>query len=191
MKRLVFPFEITHARKAIVKDREKIFAFAQSVLADRKSSRSGGGRGLFMQKKIARGQDQWLRASELPQPMPPTHFLRIAGQSARKVADDGSTEGGITESLAMMNGKFSVEQAAHFASRVRGLTAGSEKNDVAAWVEIAFRLALARPVTDEEIELGRRLITEQIAGYREQEKFSGEEGERALQNLCHMLLNTN
>ena len=97
----------------------------------------------------------------------------------------------VLQSLAMMNGKFSVEQAAHFASRVRGLTAGSEKNDVAAWVEIAFRLALARPVTDEEIELGRRLITEQIAGYREQEKFSGEEGERALQNLCHMLLNTN
>jgi hypothetical protein len=59
-----------------------------------------------MQKKKARGQDQWLRASELPQPMPPTHFLRIAGQSARKVADDGSTEGGITESLAMMNGEI-------------------------------------------------------------------------------------
>ena len=106
MKRLVFPFEITHDRKAIVKDREKIFAFAQSILGDRRSSRSGGGRGLFMQKKKARGQDQWLRASELPQPMPPTHFLRIAGQSARKVADDGSTEGGITESLAMMNGEI-------------------------------------------------------------------------------------
>ena len=38
--------------------------------------------------------------------MPPTHFLRIAGQSAREVADDGSTEGGITESLAMMNGEI-------------------------------------------------------------------------------------
>ena len=37
--------------------------------------------------------------------MPPTHFLRVAGQSARDVADDGSTEGGITESLAMMNGE--------------------------------------------------------------------------------------
>ena len=41
--------------------------------------------------------------------MPPTHFLRIAGQSAREVADDGSTEGGITESLAMMNGEVMEE----------------------------------------------------------------------------------
>ena len=106
MKRLVFPFEITHHRKTIVKDREKIFSFAQSLLGDRKTSRGAGGRGLFMQAKKARGQDQWLRASELPQPMPPAHFLRIAGQSAREVADDGSTEGGITESLAMMNGEI-------------------------------------------------------------------------------------
>ena len=117
MKRLVFPFEITHPRPAavqkrlrrgetIVKDREKIFSLAQSLLGDRKTSRGAGGRGLFMQAKKARGQDQWLRASELPQPMPPTHFLRIAGQSAREVADDGSTEGGITESLAMMNGEI-------------------------------------------------------------------------------------
>ena len=89
-----------------MKDREKIFSFAQSLLGDRKTSRGAGGRGLFMQAKKARGQDQWLRASELPQPMPPTHFLRIAGQSAREVADDGSTEGGITESLAMMNGEI-------------------------------------------------------------------------------------
>jgi hypothetical protein len=56
-------------------------------------------------KTKLRGEDSWLRASELPQPMPPTHFLQVAGQSARAIADDGSTEGGITESLAMMNGE--------------------------------------------------------------------------------------
>ena len=94
------------------KDKEKIFSFADSILAERnisKENASSGGRGLFAQtgesKKRNRNSD-WLRASELPQPMPPTHFLRIAGQSARDLADDGSTEGGITESLAFMNGKI-------------------------------------------------------------------------------------
>ncbi len=109
MQRLVFPFEFTHDRKEIEKDREKIIEFATTLLPDGEFSNGKGGRGLFMgankrQAKL-RGEDAWLRASELPQPMPPTHFLRVAGQSAREVADDGSTEGGITESLAMMNGE--------------------------------------------------------------------------------------
>ena len=106
MERLVFPFEITHDRKGIVQDREKIFAFARSLLGGRKVSNGAGGRGLFLRTPKSRGANAWLRASELRQPMPPTHFLRIAGQSAREVADDGSTEGGITESLALMNGEI-------------------------------------------------------------------------------------
>lgn len=110
VERLVFPFEFTHDRKGIEKDREKIFEFAKTLLPGGKVSKGDGGRGLFMgagkgRKVKLRGEKSWLRASELPQPMPPTHFLRIAGQSAREVADDGSTEGGITESLAVMNGE--------------------------------------------------------------------------------------
>ena len=113
IERLVFPFEIENDKKKIVKDREKIFAFAKTLLTEQQStkdSNSDGGRGLFMssskgRKTKLRGEDSWLRASELPQPMPPTHFLQVAGQSARAIADDGSTEGGITESLAMMNGE--------------------------------------------------------------------------------------
>ena len=113
IERLVFPFKIENDKKEIVKDREKIFAFAKTLLTEQQStkdSNSDGGRGLFMsstkgRKTKLRGEDSWLRASELPQPMPPTHFLQVAGQSARAIADDGSTEGGITESLAMMNGE--------------------------------------------------------------------------------------
>ena len=110
MQRLVFPFEFAHDTKRIANDREKIFAFAKTLLPDENFPNGEGGRGLFLgtsQRRVKlRGEDSWLRASELPQPMPPTHFLRIAGQSSREVADDGSTEGGITESLMMMNGEF-------------------------------------------------------------------------------------
>ena len=110
MERLVFPFEFSHDTKRIVQDREKIFDFAKTLLPDGQFPNGEGGRGLFLgtsQRRVKlRGGDSWLRASELPQPMPPTHFLRIAGQSSREVADDGSTEGGITESLMMMNGEF-------------------------------------------------------------------------------------
>lgn len=110
MERLVFPFEFSHDTKEIAKDREKIFDFARTLLPDGEVSNGDGGRGLFFatsQRRVKlRGEDSWLRASELPQPMPPTHFLRIAGQSAREVANDGSIEGGITESLMMMNGEL-------------------------------------------------------------------------------------
>ena len=110
MERLVFPFEFSHDTKRIAHDREKIFDFAKTLLPDGQFPNGEGGRGLFLgtsQRRVKlRGGDSWLRASELPQPMPPTHFLRIAGQSSREVADDGSTEGGITESLMMMNGEF-------------------------------------------------------------------------------------
>ena len=113
IERLVFPFEFENDRKKIAKDREKIFTFAKTLLTEQQSTKDSngdGGRGLFMsstkgRKTKLRGDDSWLRASELPQPMPPTHFLQVAGQSARAIADDGSTEGGITESLAMMNGE--------------------------------------------------------------------------------------
>ena len=106
MERLIFPFEFSHDRAEIEKDREKIFDFAKTLMPDGQVSNGQGGRGLFINTGERLGKESWLRASELPQPMPPTHFLRIAGQSAREIADDGSTEGGISESLAMMNGEI-------------------------------------------------------------------------------------
>ena len=145
VKRLVFPFEFTHDRQGIEKDREKIFEFAKTLLPGGKVSKGDGGRGLFMgagkgRKVKLRGEKSWLRASELPQPMPPTHFLRIAGQSAREVADDGSTEGGITESLAMMNGE--VPKSLMTDSLV--MKAARRKNTRAEQVAFLYRTCLSR-----------------------------------------------
>ena len=144
MQRLVFPFEFTHDRNGIEKDRVKIIEFAKTLLPDGEVSKGKGGRGLFMdaskRRAKLRGKDSWLRASELPQPMPPTHFLRVAGQSAREVADGGSTEGGITESLAMMNGEFTRNL---MTSSLVVKAAGSKKTKVEQ-VAFLYRTCLSR-----------------------------------------------
>ena len=145
MKRLVFPFEFTHDKKDILSDREKIFNFAETLLPKGEASNGDGGRGLFMgsskgRRVKLRGENSWLRASELPQPMPPTHFLRVAGQSARDVADDGSTEGGITESLTMMNGE--VTKSIMTSSLV--INAASSKNSQPEQIALLYRACLSR-----------------------------------------------
>ncbi len=52
------------------------------------------------------GRSYVLRASELPQPEEDTHFLRMFGQSSREIANDGSREGSIPQTLMLMNGEF-------------------------------------------------------------------------------------
>ena len=144
MQRLVFPFEFTHDRKGIEKDREKIIEFAKTLLPDGDVSAGKGGRSLFLgaskRRVKLRGEDSWLRASELPQPMPPTHFLRVAGQSAREVADDGSTEGGITESLAMMNGE--ITKSLMTSSLV--IEAARRKTNQVEQIALLYRTCLSR-----------------------------------------------
>lgn len=106
---LVIPsFEVPKDRKGWDDaKREQVFAHARDVLMKRgvtKEKAQAGGRGLFFSNGNYRGI-KWNRASELTQPEKPSHWLRIAGQSDRNIADDSATEGGITESLAMMNGE--------------------------------------------------------------------------------------
>jgi hypothetical protein len=44
------------------------------------------------------------RASELPQPAPESHFLRLFGASDRLVADSSTTDGSVPQALMLMNG---------------------------------------------------------------------------------------
>lgn len=150
MQRLVFPFDVSTDREEIGKDQDRIIAFAESLLTDeqiRKGTTSG--RGLFMKAPKRRGKGVWLRASELPQPMEPTHFLRIAGQSARQVADDGSTEGGITESLAFMNGGI-TENLMNGSTAV--MKAASMKRSRADQVTFLYETFLSRQPTEQDLE---------------------------------------
>ena len=109
MRRLVLPGDGAMDPKSLVHRKDEIFVFARSLVGENlPGTNRTKGRGLFLRVGKPRGDDLWIRASELPQPADPSHFLRIAGQSARDVADDGSTEGGITEALAFMNGELAT-----------------------------------------------------------------------------------
>ena len=48
------------------------------------------------------------RASEIRQPAPETHFLRVFGQSDRMVADTNTVDGSVPQIMAMMNGPVSL-----------------------------------------------------------------------------------
>ena len=110
MKRLVFPFEFSHDKKEILKDREKIFKFAKHFYRQGEVSKmmedAAYSWGLVVRgaRKTAR-REFVVAGFRITTTNAPTHFLVSRSQSARDVADDGSTEGGITESLAMMNGE--------------------------------------------------------------------------------------
>jgi len=55
-------------------------------------------------KPISRFSMMLARASELPQPSPETHFLRLWGQGDRLLADSATNDGSVPQVLQMMNG---------------------------------------------------------------------------------------
>jgi hypothetical protein len=55
-------------------------------------------------KPISRFSLMLARASELPQPSPETHFLRLWGQGDRLLADSSTNDGSVPQVLQMMNG---------------------------------------------------------------------------------------
>jgi hypothetical protein len=55
-------------------------------------------------KPITRFSLLLARASELPQPSPETHFLRLWGQGDRLLADSATNDGSVPQVLQMMNG---------------------------------------------------------------------------------------
>ncbi len=90
------------------------------------------------------------------------------------------------QSLAMLNDAFVAEQARHFAGRVARL-GGPDRGRA---VRTAFRLALAREPTANEVGICTRLLERQAAAGREGGAPAGEAERQALVQLCQTLLNT-
>lgn len=97
------------------------------------------------------------RASELRQPAKDDHFLRMFGQSARALADDGSREGSIPQSLMLMNGDIQ-DVISDKRSLVIRETVKARRPD--RQVQSLYRSFYSRPPTEAEA----RRIKEAMAG---------------------------
>lgn len=110
-------------RKTVVPDNEINLATATRMISELKTNKSalkggggGGGKkgGTINPKALLNAYEGatprissgllLARASELPQPAPENHFLRLFGQSDRLVSDTNTTDGSVPQMLQLMNG---------------------------------------------------------------------------------------
>jgi hypothetical protein len=108
-------------------------------------------RGLASQFEGAKPQERFgmvlARASELTQPAPETHFLRVFGQSDRLVADTATTDGSVPQALMLMNG--GVGQLLSDPNCAAVVAAGNGKTDDEK-VDSVYLAFLSRKPTDKE-----------------------------------------
>jgi mono/diheme cytochrome c family protein len=95
-----------------------------------------------------------------------------------------------TQSLMLMNGEFVLTQAAHLAT----LATGEAESTPEQRVDKAWQLALCRPPTDAEREMGVTFINTQLATIKAEETKLPENvtpDQQAMTNLCQALLTSN
>ena len=81
-----------------------------------------------------------------------------------------------------------MEMAERFGERVRGVAGESET----VRLDAAFRLALSRPPSAEEVSLCTAHLSRQSHRYQTDKKLSPQDAANAaLVDVCQMLLNTN
>ena len=115
-----------------------------------------------------------LRASELPSPTPPQHFLRKFGQSSREVIEGSSRESDVTQVLSLINGH--VEKSIVGDSRAVIYKAIDAATTPEGKVKAAFLAILTRYPTPAELDL---MLTE------------AQKGREGVKNIIYALLNSN
>ena len=96
------------------------------------------------------------RASELPQPAPETHFLRLFGQSDRLIADTNTTDGSVPQALMLMNGGAGKLISETNCAAVTA--AGNAKSDEDK-IDSLYLAFLGRKPTDEERPVATKSLT--------------------------------
>ena len=86
------------------------------------------------------------RASELPQPLPASHFLRQFGQSDREIIGDGTVEGTVPQLLALFNGPITHMMLESGSVVHREVMGTHESNRLA----VVFLSILGRMPTEDE-----------------------------------------
>ncbi|MDB5334880.1 MAG: hypothetical protein JWN70_499 [Planctomycetaceae bacterium] len=88
-----------------------------------------------------------VRASELPQPVPPSHFLRQFGQSDRESIEASSTEGSVPQALQMFNGPITHMLLEEKSLMYETVMAAKTPEDR---VDVIFQTILSRKSIPEE-----------------------------------------
>jgi hypothetical protein len=92
----------------------------------------------------------------------------------------------VSQSLAMLNDAFVLEQADLFAGRVAAAGATSDER-----IAAAFEIALSRPPDEAERTWSSELLARQAERFRAAGEPADRADQRALASLCQMLLNSN
>jgi hypothetical protein len=115
-----------------------------------------------------------MRASELPSPTPPQHFLRKFGQSSREVIEGSSSDSDVTQVLSLINGH--VEKNIVGDSRAVIYKAIDAATTPEGKVKAAFLTILTRYPTPAELDL---MLAE------------AKKGRDGIKNMIYALLNSN
>lgn len=111
--------------------------------------------GYLKKKERQRGLD--LRASALPQPERPDHFLRMFGQSSRELIDDGSLEGNIPQTLVLMNGEIQEMVSARDARLTRKAKSLDSMDEQVEFLYLSF---FSRKPTEKESDRIKQAMEE-------------------------------
>ena len=98
-----------------------------------------------------------LRASELSQPAPNNHFLRMFGQSSRDLVNDSSVEGSIPQALMLMNGGV---QHLLYDKEARLSKMLKRSGDFKSAVQFLFLSFFSRPPTPDEMNTIEQALAE-------------------------------
>jgi len=109
-------------------------------------------------------RNDFVRASELPSPAKPGHFLGRFGQSSRLVIDDASHESSVPQALTLMNGKVEDHLILNKASFINRCLDEAKSNDDK--IRAAFLSILCRRPTNSELFMFRDLFEKDAAQAR-------------------------
>lgn len=103
------------------------------------------------------------RASELPSPAPPNHFLRMFGQSDRELISASSTNGSVPQILLMFNGPFTHMLLEKNSTMYNNVMKSKNVNEQ---IKTIFLTILARVPDEDETNLAKEEIKRNgAAGY--------------------------
>lgn len=136
-----------------------------TMVAGKKGPKQNMQRRLIAEYEGTKPQERYglllARASELPQPAPETHFLRVFGQSDRIVADSSTTDGSVPQALLMMNG--GVGQLISDTRCEAVIAASSAANSTDEKIDALYLAFLSRKPSATERAAASKALCENLA----------------------------